>query len=369
MILYTTYQFRLKDGNLRLFLKKLAWETNLVWNYVNDIVRKRWKESRLYTSEADLNKLLKGSSEFLSINAQSIQAITQEYLLKLKTVKKFLRWRSVKKHLGWLPFKGQSFKFHGGYAVYNKQKFRLWQHRALPEGAAIKMGSFGEDARGRWYLNLVVEAPKLSPEENPPPGSFVGIDPGLKTIITTSDGDMFERSNLTKTYAAKLAKAQRRKKKKQVKNIHAKIKNSRKDFAHKVSLELAQSYETIFFGDVSSKKLAKTKMAKSVYDAAWQQIKEFCRYKSLRRGGKLLEISERKSTITCSSCLEETGPSGLSGLGVRGWTCRGCNTVHDRDVNAAKNILRFGHETLRALASDCRHQTKRKGSPRYNHKV
>lgn len=347
-MLYTTYQFRLKDGNLKQLLKQLAWETNLVWNFVNEIVRKRWKESRRYTNEEDLNKLLKGASKFLSINAQSIQAIAQEYLLKLKTTKKFLRWRNVKKHLGWLPFKGQTFKFHGGYAVYNKIKLRLWQHRSLPEGAEIKTGSFGEDARGRWYLNLVVEAAKLPLEEAPPPDTFVGIDPGLKTVMTTSDGGKFERHNLTRTYAAKLAKAQRRKKKKQAKKLHAKIKNARKDFNHKASLDLVRNYKIIFFGNASSKRLAKTNMSSGVHDAAWGQLKEFCHYKSLRRGGMMLEINERKSTITCSSCLEDTGPSGLSGLGVREWICSECHVHNDRDVNAAKNILRVGRDSLRA---------------------
>jgi hypothetical protein len=87
-------------------------------------------------------------------------------------------------------------------------------------------------------------------------------------------------------------------------------------------------------------------MAKGVYDSGWSQIKTFLAYKSIRRQGRMLVQNEQNTTITCSECLKKSGPSGLSGLGVREWKCE-CGTVHDRDVNSAINILRLGHETLR----------------------
>ena len=168
----------------------------------------------------------------------------------------------------------------------------------------------------------------------------------MKTVMTTSDGEKFERDNLTKLYAEKLAKAQRHHKKKQVKKIHAKIKNRRLDFNHKATEKLASKYELIFFGDANSKKLVKTRMAKGISDAAWGQIKTFLAYKTIRRQGRMLLVNEKFSTITCSTCLEKTGPSGLSGLGIREWKCNVCRSVHDRDHNAAQNILRLGHKTL-----------------------
>ncbi|WP_324963947.1 transposase, partial [Oligoflexus sp.] len=151
--------------------------------------------------------------------------------------------------------------------------------------------------------------------------------------------------SITRQYAEALAKAQRHRKKRQIKKIHAKIRNSRQDWNHKKSFELARLYQTIFFGNASSAKLVRTRMAKGVHDAAWHQIKTFLSYKSLRRGGRMLEINERNSTVTCPVCLQKTGPSGLSGLGIREWSCT-CGAVHDRDVNAARNILRLGRETL-----------------------
>ena len=344
-----TYRFRLKDGNKAKVLKALAGETNFAWNVCNDVIRENWKRSRKYTSKSDLNAITRGASKELNINAQTVQAISYEVLLRTKKCKKKIRFRTAKggKNLGWVPFNGQTIKFHGGYIDYNGFRFRLWQHRPLPKSAVIKTGSFSEDSLGRWYVNLAIEIDGSEyARQSPTSSSVVAIDPGMKTVMTTSDGEKFERDNLTKVYAEKLARAQRHHKKKLTKKIHAKIKNRRLDFSHKATEKLASNYELIFFGDANSKKLVKTKMAKGVTDAAWGQIKTFLAYKAIRRQGRMLLINEKFSTITCSVCLERSGPSGLSGLGIREWKCSVCNSVHDRDLNAAKNILRLGHKTL-----------------------
>ena len=259
-----------------------------------------------------------------------------------------MRFRTGKKNLGWIPFNGQTCAFHGGYIDYNGYRFRLWEHRKIPDGFVIKTGCFSEDARGRWYVNLTCEIPDENWFQKPSPfGTDLGIDPGTKTIMVTSDGEEFSRENITKKYAEKLAIAQRHRKKKRVKAIHAKIKNSRADFNHKKSFDLAKRYQTIFFGNASSGKLAKTRMAKGIYDAGWHEIKTFLSYKSLRRGGRMLEINERNSTVTCADCLQKTGPRGLSGLSIREWVCAGCKKFHLRDHCSARNILRLGRETLR----------------------
>lgn len=346
-----TYKYRIKDGTKKVLLKKLSGSVNFVWNYANEVIKRKWKESRQYSQRSTLNPLIKGASKLLEINSQTIQATAHECLLRTRKAKKNVRFRSGKKNLGWVPFNGQTIKFHGSYLDYNGMRFRLWEHRGLPDGAVIKTGSFSEDARGRWYVNLTCDIPDSKASDKPEPSSFVGIDPGVKTVLATSDGEKFERESFTKKYEAKLAQAQRRGKKKLAKTVHAKIRNSRRDFNHKVSLTLARMYETIFFGDAGSKKLAKTRMAKGVADSSWYEIKTFLRYKTIRREGRMLEVSERNSTITCSACFSKTGPSGLSNLGVREWTCSDCGSNHDRDTNAAINILRVGHDTLKALAS------------------
>jgi putative transposase len=109
-----------------------------------------------------------------------------------------------------------------------------------------------------------------------------------------------------------------------------------------------KDYGTIIVGDVSPSKLAKTRMAKSIYDAGWAGFKQMLSYKSMRNGGRMIEVSEAMSSQVCSSCgsLPASRPRGISDLGMREWRCDDCGTVHDRDVNAASNILRVGLDAL-----------------------
>lgn len=343
---FLTYRFRIKDSNKLKLLRKMSSDVNFVWNFSNNVIRTKWKQSRRYTNNyRDVQPLLKGSSEFLTLNQQTVQAIGAEVVLKTQQFKKSIRFRTRKRNLGWIPFNGQSFKYNESDKsfIYNKIKFRLWADRKLPKGAVIKTGSICENSQGKWFVNLQIKFDSYL--EPSPEKTTVGIDLGLKTVATLSDGKKYENKRLTATYAKKLAKAQRAGKKKQVTKIHAKIENSRLDFNHKVSFEISKSYQFIYVGDVSSSKLMKTKMAKSVSDSGWFQLKTFLSYKSIMRQGKTEVINESCSTVTCSTCLSKTGPSGLSGLNVRDWTCKGCLSVHDRDVNAARNILRYGHVT------------------------
>ena len=147
----------------------------------------------------------------------------------------------------------------------------------------------------------------------------------------------------------RLATAQRaRKTPKRVTAIHAKVANRRRDFLHKASAKIAKEFGLIVVGDVSPSKIAKTSMAKSVLDAGWSDFKNMLAYKSHLRAGCVLEVSERHSTQTCSECgsLPPSRPRGIAGLGIRRWTCDDCGSVHDRDVNAARNIVRAGLRTL-----------------------
>jgi IS605 OrfB family transposase len=127
--------------------------------------------------------------------------------------------------------------------------------------------------------------------------------------------------------------------------LHAKIKNARKDWTHKVTSAIARRAKRIVVGDVSSSKLARTRFAKSIYDAAWGTTRHQLNYKAIRLAGVCTPGCEMLSSVTCSDGLQKTGPSGLSALEVRAWTCWQCGTRHHRDINAAKNILRAPYGT------------------------
>jgi IS605 OrfB family transposase len=113
---------------------------------------------------------------------------------------------------------------------------------------------------------------------------------------------------------------------------------------HKFSTAMVKNYGAIFVGDVVSAKLVKTKMAKSTLDAGWASLKTMLEYKSQQAGVVFEVIDESYSTQTCSCCgsIPASSPKGRAGLRIRAWTCSECGAEHDRDVNAARNILARG---------------------------
>jgi putative transposase len=143
-----------------------------------------------------------------------------------------------------------------------------------------------------------------------------------------------------------LAVAQRARKSGRVKAIHAKIKNRRKDFLHKLSTRLVDDNGAIFVGSVNASALAKTNMAKFVLDAGWSAFRTLLCYKAIARKVWCEEIDERFTTQTCSGCNSIAGPRGRAGLNERVWCGERCGEIHDRDVNAALNILAAGHGRL-----------------------
>jgi IS605 OrfB family transposase len=334
-----TYKFRIKDSTSKKKLEAMAWSVNQVWNYCNEVSILAIKNKRQFLTGFDLNKLTTGVAKDLGLNSETVNAVCEEYVICRKQHKKTkLNWRSSKKSLGWIPFKQRSIHYLGeGQVKYLKHTFKFYESR-VPIN--IKCGSFNQDARGNWYINFVCEVPDVEVQNTE---SSVGVDLGLKTTATYSDGTKFEGVRATRLYSEKLAIAQRANKKKQVTNIHRKIANVRKDSLHKETSSLVRKHNLIVVGDVSSKKLLKTNMAKSVSDNSWGAYKALLAYKTIRFGRTLKVVNEAWTSKTCHVCgVISADFGGLSGLSVREWSCKHCNTLHDRDVNAAKNILRLG---------------------------
>lgn len=345
-IVVTTLRYRLKDSSRFTLLDRLARSVNFVWNYCNETSFNAIRNHSKWLSAMDLKNLTSGSAKELGISSVTVQAICEEYAIRrIQFKKRKLRWRvsqGSKRSLGWIPLKGNSIQVKGDRVTYLGKEFRIWLSRPI-EGR-ILTGSFSQDAQGHWYVNLACEVAKITHQH---PFEDVGIDLGLKTSAVLSDGTVIENQSEFKSLEEKLGKAQRAHKKKQVKKMNAKIKNRRKDFLHKKTTQIAKKYRTIFVGNVSGKFL-QSGNGKSSTDASIGVIRNLLKYKAIRHSGYFYEVSENSSTVTCSVCLKKTGPSGLSGLGVREWICSECRTHHDRDINAARNILRFGRESLRA---------------------
>lgn len=343
-----TLKLRIKDKHCKV-LNQMASEVNFVWNYVNDLCFKHLQRKQQFFSAYDIAKYTKGTSKECNLHSQTIQAVTEELVTRRKQFKKAkLKWRvsnkkSARRSLGWIPFKKAAIKYADGYVQYGKHQFKLWDSYGLSK-YNVKTGSFVEDSRGRWYVCLVVEAPKT---EKTTSTKAIGIDLGLKSIATCSDGTVISNPKFYRQYEQKLGIAQRAKNKKRVRALHAKIANSRKDHLHKTSSILVKNNAMIVIGNLSAKKLVKTKMAKSVLDAGFSAFKTMLKYKCENAGVLFEEVNESYTTQTCSCCgSRSSSPKGRAGLGIREWQCMECGTLHDRDVNSALNILALGHERL-----------------------
>jgi putative transposase len=342
-----TLKLRIKDKHVA-WLRSLAREVNTVFNFCNEVSMKAsnpYSGKPKWLSGYDLQKLVAGATkgeDALSIPSQTLQQVCEEYATRRKQFKKRrLNWRvsnpkSSKYSLGWLPFKKGAVAYKGGQVRYAGKLLSLWDSYGL-EKFEFRAGSFSEDSRGRWYLNVAVQAEV----EQSKGAASLGIDLGLKDAATCSDGQVLP-SRWYRSEEAALATAQRAGKKKRVKAIHAKIANRRKDAMHKMSTKLVAQNAAIFVGNVASVKLVKTKMAKSTLDAGWAMFKTMLEYKSRQAGVVFEEVNEAWSTQTCSSCGSVEGPKGQGELDVREWTCQTCGTHHERDINAALNIRAKG---------------------------
>jgi putative transposase len=118
------------------------------------------------------------------------------------------------------------------------------------------------------------------------------------------------------------------------------------DFLHKLSTDLVKANGALFVGNVNASALAKTRQAKSVLDAGWSTFRTMLQYQCADAGVWFEEVDEAFSTQTCSVCKSRAGAKGRKDLGIRGWQCTVCEAIHDRNVNAAHNILAAGHRRL-----------------------
>lgn len=338
-----TYRFRLKDKHSSA-LKRKARAVNYVWNFCNETQRHAAKWGRKWLSAYELGHLTAGCSAELGLLADTIEQIGKQYVRSRRQHRRpWLRFRG-RKSLGWVPFRDGNIRLDGQAFIYHGIRYEPMHWRAFPDGAKILAGSFSQDARGRWYINCPVE---VLPREAAPPVP-VGVDLGLKAVATLSTGEAIGNPRHLARLAEKLGKAHRANKKRLATTTYARIKNARKDFLHKLSAQIAKNHNLIVVGDVSSSKLSQTRMAKSVLDAGWHSFKQMLSYKAIRHGGRYVEVNEAWTSQSCSSCgaIPPERPKGIAGLGIREWTCGDCGSVHDRDVNAARNILRLGQQSL-----------------------
>jgi IS605 OrfB family transposase len=348
-----TFKYRVKDGgaSTRRALRAQARSVNFVWNYCCQIDREasnRWKAGRVAKRPTafDLIKLCTGVSRDVGLHSDCVSAICQKFVdARNACFPKTPRFRSFKRNLDWIPVStfNRAAKFADGVLTFQKRRFYVWQSRPLPVEGKPKSWSFSTDSRGRWYVNICIELPDVAKHAET---RAVGVDLGLKTLATKSDGGKIEMPAFYRKSEIELARLQRFGMEKRARSLAAKVANQRKHFLHQVSTDMVRDFDRIVVGDVNSSKLTQTRMAKSVLDAGWAGFKSMLQYKAIARGATVQIVNERNTSRTCSCCgtIPDSSPKGLNALGIRQWDCSDCGASHDRDINAAQNILIVGLE-------------------------
>ncbi|WP_251091510.1 transposase [Streptomyces sp. Caat 7-52] len=383
------------DANQRRALARAFGCARVVWN---DCLRAR-KEAHAaglpYVSSAMLSKThiteAKRTPE-LAWLAEVSAVVLQQSLRDLDTAyKNFFdglkgkrprvgapRYKSKKDTRQSIRLNTNSFSLQDNGTVYVAKVGNLkvkWSRR-LP--AAPTSLTVTKDSSGRYFLSFVVDT---EPEYLPERDEETGIDLGLSAFAVLSGGRKVAAPRFLRRAEKKLKRLQRELSRKakgsnnrnkariKVARQHAKVADRRRDWHHKESTRILRDNQAVYVEDLAVSGLGRTRLAKSVHDAGWSQFVRMLEYKAAKYGRYFARIGRFEPTSqVCSACGVKDGPKPLH---VREWTCQECATVHDRDINAARNILAAGRaDRLNASWSAGKTRTKvpaqrgEAGSPR-----
>lgn len=357
------YKFRLyPTKEQEILLAKHFGCVRFTYNWTLDFKTRHYKETKqnihwMQLTKSDVFFDYKKEHEWLKeVNSQSLITsvgnVDRAYKNFFEGRSKFPKFKN--KH------QKQSFQVpqHGRIETENKKLFipkfkegiECVFHRPLPKG---KLGTFTIEKRpsGRYFVSILVHVEEPL-KEKIKPNKALGLDFGLKTFITTSEGEKIDSPEFGKQSLKKLQRAQRKlskaqkggknkeKKRKKLAKIHEKITNQRNDFLHKLSYKLVceNQADTICIENLNLEGMKKL-WGRKVSDLSWFEFTRLLQYKSDWYGKNLIKIGRfEPSTKMCSCCGKITKLE----LDQRKWTCSGCNVEHDRDINAAKNIKDFG---------------------------
>ncbi|MFF2409292.1 RNA-guided endonuclease InsQ/TnpB family protein [Streptomyces sp. NPDC058092] len=266
---------------------------------------------------------------------------------------KYPRFKSKKRSRASAEYTTSGFRYRDGELTLAKMKEPLdvrWS-RPLPEGAVPSTVTVSQDAAGRWFVSVLCDDPGVRPL--PAVDTAVGIDVGLTSLLTLSTGEKITNPRHERKDRARLAKAQRVLAKKakgsanrvkariKVAKIHARIADRRRDHLHKLTTRLVRENQTLVIEDLTVRNMVKNRsLARAISDASWAEFRSMLEYKAAWYGREVITVDRFfPSSKLCSHCgaLAASMP-----LHVRTWTCDSCGVTHDRDGNAAHNLLAAG---------------------------
>ena len=363
--IYKAYKFRIYPNKPQIdFLNKQFGAVRFIYNYFLNQKDTQFKEtgkSDNYFAQTKTLKLMKGQEEFKwlkEINSQTCQQVLQcldaAYLKFFRKETAFPRFKKKKNHQSFcVP---QHFKIleKGIIIPKLKSQIKCKFHREIV--GEIKSLTISKTPTEKYFVSILVKQENKYQQTTK---EKIGIDLGIKDFVALSDGTKYSFSVSKKTkklkklqhYFSKKQKDSKRKEKLRLKiaKNHEKIVNSRLDFQHKLSTKLTNEYQTICLESLKVKNMMKNhKLARVIGEASWYSFVSMLQYKGKWKGCDIIQIDQfYPSSKTCSVCNWKKEDLKLSD---RSWKCPNCGTEHDRDINAAKNILTYGL-SLKSISS------------------
>ena len=369
--IHRTYKFRLYPTKEQTeLLAKHFGCTRFVYNYFLNQRKEQYqftgKSDNFYAQEKALTELKKQEEMILlkEVNAQSLQyalrCLDSAYTNFFKKRAKFPNFKSKRSKNSFTAPQSTSVSGNRLFIRKFKEGIKCRVHRTI-KGRIGKV-TISKTPSGKYFASVFTEEEYETPFEKT--NKSVGVDLGLKDLLVTSEGETFKNNRHTRKYEHKLATAQRhlsRKKKGsrgfenqrlKVARLHEKISNCRADYLHKCSISLVRKYDVICIEDLNVKGMMKNHyLSKSIADASWGTFVFMLTYKAEWNDKKVVKIDRFfPSSQTCHVCGYVNGQT--KDLSVREWECPFCNTHHDRDVNAAINILCAGLNSTSAGTVD-----------------
>lgn len=365
------YRYRVYPTNAqKAALAQLFGCCRVVWNDALAFCQKSYQKGKKYLGESELQKRFITQAKKTELRAwlkdvsniplqQSIQDLGQAFSNFFSSCKGKRKGKKVRLPKFKKRSSNQSARFRiGGFKVHQHNvylskigKLKIQWSRPLPSDPSSI--TVIKDSADRYFLSFVVE---INPTLLPDNSQSVGIDLGITDFATFSNGEKVKSPKPLKKRLKRLRKLQRNLSRKQkgskrrscakrkVAKLHANIKDTRTDFLHKLSTRIIRENQTIVLEDLNVSGLVKNrKLSRAISDLGWRSFRTMLEAKSLMYGRDFQVISRWEPTSQrCSSCGEIGGKKALN---VREWNCLFCGAEHDRDINAAVNILVAGGQS------------------------
>ncbi len=367
-----TFKYRLSPNKqqqrlLEQQLEECRWLYNHLLAERRDAWEKRQESLRLYDQQATLPALKGVRPSLADVQSQVLQNVAVRIDLAFQA---FFRRVRTGEQPGYPRFRGQgrydSITFpqvpvgcrldadSERLRIANVGLVKIILHRPL-EGLP-KTATISQSSTGKWYVCFSCEC--VEPTPLPATGQPVGIDVGLKTFATLSDGQAIANPRFFRQEERALARIQRHlskeekgtpgrsKRRRVVARVHERIAWRRSDFAHQHSRRIANAFDFIAVEDLSVNRMTHTHcLAKSIHDAAWSQFTALIAYKAAWAGRQYVAVNPAYTSQDCSQC----GHRQTLSLSDRTYNCSCCGVVLDRDYNASLNILRLGQQSLASV--------------------